>query len=219
MQYYPISLNLEARRSVVIGSNQTAESKVKALLDAGAQVTLIAPQLTSQLQELARQGSIQHIAREYTPGDLAGAFLVISTTGNRAMDAQIWQEAVERNILVNVVDDPAHCNFIAPSILRRGDLTLAISTGGKAPAVAVRLRQQLEASIGDEYTRFLQLAGTLRAPLAARYPDFEKRKAIWYELVDSDVLALLRAGDETNAQRRIAEITGVLTEERMGEAA
>ena len=91
----------------------------------------------------------------------------------------------------------------------RGDLTVAISTGGKAPAVAVRLRQHLEREIGEEYAQFLEIAGTLRAPLAQKYPDFETRKKLWYEVVDSDVLALLRAGNETGARERITEIFGL----------
>jgi len=93
--------------------------------------------------------------------------------------------------------------------VRRGDLAVAISTSGKAPALAVRLRQQLEQTLGDEHARFLQLVGALRKPLAARYPDFETRKALWYQLVDSDVIDLLRRGDEHSAQQRVAEITGI----------
>jgi siroheme synthase-like protein len=147
--------------------------------------------------------------RGYRHGDLIGAFLAISATNDRMTNEQVWQEARERSILINVVDDPAHCNFIAPATVRRGELTIAISTGGNAPALAVRLREQLEQSLGNEYARFLELAGTVRAPLAARYPDFAQRKALWYQLVDSDVLDLLRRGEELAAHRRMAEIMGV----------
>ncbi len=117
---------------------------------------------------------------------------------------------------MNVVDYSLHCNFIAPSIVRRGDLTIAISTGGKAPALAFRLRQQLEHTVGHEYARFLELAETVRASLAARHPDFEQRKALWYQLVDSDVLDLLRQGADATAYRRITEIMGVATTESGG---
>ena len=123
-----------------------------------------------------------------------------------------------RNIPVNVVDDPPHCSFIAPALLRRGDLTIAISTGGKAPAAAVRLRQQLERLIGSEYAHFLKLAGEIRAPLAARYPDFETRKELWYRLVDSDVLDLLRENHQDAARERIAEIMGIAPWDSRAEA-
>lgn len=209
MHYYPIFLNLQNRRVVVIGGNKFALEKTEALLNAGACVTIIASQLIAPLQEIISTHHIPHIVREYREGDLENAFLVISTLNDSEINARIFAEANARNIAVNVVDDPPHCSFIAPSILRRGDLTIAISTSGKAPAVAVRLRQKLEQEVGDEYARFLEIAGMLRAPLAKKYPDFETRKKLWYDVVDSDVLDLLRAGDETRARERIAEIMGV----------
>ncbi len=209
MNYYPIFLNLQGRRCVVIGGGVIAEGKVRGLLDAEAAVIVIAPELTPNLQTWVDEGRVGHLTRAYQAGDLAGAFLAISATDDREVNARVWEEATARNLPVNVVDDTPHCNFIAPSILRRGALTVAISTSGKAPALAVRLREQLEHTLGDEHARFLELAGTLREPLAARYPSFERRKALWYQLVDSDVLALLKHGDETTARQRMAEIMGV----------
>jgi siroheme synthase-like protein len=209
VHYYPAFLNLQGRRCVVIGGGAVAEGKVFGLLEAEALVTVISPALTPALQSLASEGRIAHTARACQPGDLASAFLAISATDDRAVNEQVWAEATARNILVNVVDDAPHCAFIAPSITRRGDLVIAISTGGKAPALAVRLREQLEASIGDEYARFLEIAGTLREPLAQRYPGFDERRALWYRLVDSDVLDLLRRHDEQAARQRIAEIMGL----------
>ena len=213
MQYYPVYVNLVGRKAVVIGGGHIAEGKVENLLTAEACVFVIAPKLTKALQRLRDELRITHIAREYQAGDLRGAFIAISATDDRATNARVWQEALARNILMNVVDDTPHCNFIAPSILRRGDLTIAISTSGKAPAVAVRLREQLEHTIGPEYAQFLTLAGQARAPLLAQTPDFEARKALWYRLVDSDVFELLRQGDEAAARERIAEILGVWPEE------
>ena len=213
MQYYPVYLNLVGRKAVVIGGGQIAQGKVENLLTAEACVFVVAPTLTAALQRLRDELRISHIAREYQEGDLRGAFIAISATDDRQTNARVWQEALEGNILMNVVDDTPHCNFIAPSILRRGDLTVAISTSGKAPAVAVRLREQLEHMIGPEYAQFLTLAGQARAPLLARTPDFEARKALWYRLVDSDVFELLKQGDETGARGRIAEILGVWPEE------
>jgi siroheme synthase-like protein len=124
----------------------------------------------------------------------------------------VWEETRGRNILVNTLDNVPHCDFIAPAIVRRGDLTVAISTGGKAPVMAVRLRQKLEKELGPEHARFLELAGMLRAPLARLWPDFETRRALWYRLIDSDVIHLLRRGNESAALARIKEILGILPE-------
>lgn len=212
MSSYPVYLNLQGRRSIVIGGGAVAEGKVQTLLAAGAQVTVISPHLNDPLQQWADQGRISHIARTYRPGDLDGSFLVIGATDNPTVNEHIWQEAHERGILINVVDAPARCTFTLPAIVSRGDLTVAIATGGKAPALAVRLREQLENLIGQEYGRFLELVGVLRLPLAKRYPDFEQRRALWYRLVDSDVLELLRRRDETAARQRIGEITGLTLE-------
>jgi siroheme synthase-like protein len=209
MNYYPIFLNLQGRRCVVIGGGAIAEGKVRGLLEAEAAVIVVTPTLTPGLQAWVDEGRVGHLRRAYQPGDLAGAFLVISAADDHAVNARVWEEANARHLPVNVVDDTPHCSFIAPSILRRGDLTVAISTGGKAPALAVRLREQLEHVVGDEHARFLELAGTLREPLAARHPGFETRKALWYQLVDSDVLELLRRGDEALARQRMSDIMGV----------
>ncbi len=209
MDYYPIYLNLQGRQCVVIGGGQVAEGKVRGLLAAEGCVWVISPTLTPALDQLARQLRLSHVKRTYQPGDLAGAFLAISATDDPAVNEQVWQEASARNVLVNVVDDTPHCNFIAPAILRQGDLAVAISTGGKAPALAVRLREQIERLVGPEHARFLELAGSLRERLAEQRPDFGERRALWYQLVDSDVIDLLRRGEEAAARRRMAEIMGV----------
>ncbi len=207
--YYPVLLDLRGRLCTVIGGGTIATGKVQGLLEAGAWVTVIAPALSPTLTALVEAGRVRHLARAYQPGDLAEAFLAVGATDDRSANAAAWQEAGDRHLLFNAVDDVPHCNFIAPSILRQGDLTVAISTSGKAPALAVRLKERLARELGHEYARFLELAGDLRAGLAAQAPDFEERKALWYRLVDSDVIALLRAGDEAAARERIAEITGV----------
>jgi precorrin-2 dehydrogenase/sirohydrochlorin ferrochelatase len=209
MDYYPIYLNLQGRRCVVIGGGKVAEGKVHGLLAAGGRVWVISPSLTPALDELARQLRISHVERTFQPGDLAEAFLAISATDDPAVNEQVWQEASAGNVLVNVVDDTPHCNFIAPAILRQGDLAVAISTGGKAPALAVRLREQIERLVGPEHARFLELAGSLRERLAKQRPDFGERRALWYQLVDSDVIDLLRRGEEAEARQRMAEIMGV----------
>ena len=193
---------------MVIGGGKIAEGKVDGLLAAQATVTVIAPEITSQLQQLAEQKQITYVARKYQPGDLTGAFLVICATDQSDINHQVWQAASANHQLVNVVDDTPRCNFIAPSILRKGDLTIAISTSGKAPALAVRLKERLQRELGPEYERFLELAGELREPLAQHIPDFETRKALWYELVDSEILDVLSRGDESSAREIISHIVG-----------
>jgi siroheme synthase-like protein len=211
--HYPVFLDLTDRSCFVIGGCALAEEKARGLLAAGARVTVIAPDLTPGLGRLAVEGRIDSIARRYRRGDLRTAFLVIAVNPEEAVAAAIWRETREetrgRNVLVNTVDDVPHCDFIAPAIVRRGDLTIAISTGGRAPALAARLRQRLEHEVGPEHARFLEIVGTLRAPLARRFPDLETRRTLWYRLVDSDVIHLLRRGNEREALARIEEILGV----------
>ena len=188
MRPYPVFLDLRGRPCLVIGSGPLAEEKVQGLLAAGAAVT-------------HSQG--------YEEGDLDGTVLVIVCGQPPEVADAVWQEAQRRNILINTVDDLPRCGFLAPAVVRRGDLAVAISTSGKAPALAVRLRQRLENELGEEYGRFLSLAGSVRAPLLASRPDFGERRELWYRLVDSDVLDLLRQGDEETARARFEEILGV----------
>ena len=206
--YYPVYLELRDQPCVVIGGGKIAEGKVEGLLAAQAQVTVISPDLTPRLQELVQEKQLTYLARTYHPGDLSGAFLVVSGTDQAEINHQVWQEATANRQLVNVVDDTPRCNFIAPSILRKGDLTIAISTSGKAPALAVRLKERLQRELGPEYARFLELAGELRGPLARYVPDFETRKALWYELVDSEIIEALAGGDERAAREIVSRIVG-----------
>jgi precorrin-2 dehydrogenase/sirohydrochlorin ferrochelatase len=210
--HYPVYLDLKERPCFVLGGSVMAEEKVTGLIAAGARVTVISPDLTPGLAELAIEAKVDSLARRYRRGDLRTAFLVIVVAQSAAVVQAVWEETRGRNVLVNTLDDVPHCDFIAPSIVRRGDLTVAISTGGKAPVMAVRLRQKLERELGAEHARFLELAGRLRAPLALRWPDFETRRTLWYRLIDSDVIHLLRRGNEPEALARIEEILGVSPE-------
>jgi precorrin-2 dehydrogenase / sirohydrochlorin ferrochelatase len=206
--YYPVYIELREQPCVVIGGGKIAEGKVEGLVAAQADVTVISPDLTPHLQDLVEDQQITYLARTYQPGDLRGAFLVICATDQPEVNHQVWQEATANRQLVNVVDDTPRCNFIAPSILRKGDLTIAISTSGRAPALAVRLKERFQRELGPEYERFLELAGELREPLARHVPDFETRKALWYELVDSEILDVLARGDEDAAREIISRVVG-----------
>jgi uroporphyrin-III C-methyltransferase/precorrin-2 dehydrogenase/sirohydrochlorin ferrochelatase len=213
--YYPVLLDLRGRRAVVVGGGAVAEAKVGPLVDSGAAVTVVAPALTPGLVLRARERGVVHVARSYAAGDLDGARIVIAATDDPDVNHAVYTEAESRGIPVNVVDDPPYCGFILPSILRRGELVVAVSTSGNAPALAVRIRERIERELGEEYGQFLALAGSLRKPLAEKYPDFQLRKRLWYRLVDSDVLALLRAGDEPRARERIVEIMGIAPSEEI----
>lgn len=209
MKVYPIFLNrLDDRRTVLIGGNHEAERKALELLGCGARITLIHPVLTRRLKELAETGRITWIPRKILPRDLEGAFLVIVAQFSGDQNRQIFEEAEERGILVNVMDDIPHCTFTFGSIVKRGALTLAISTSGAAPALAVRLRQRFEKEFGDEFEPFLELMQSLRAPMAATWPDFETRRKVWYRLIDSDILKLFRENRLEEALALTEEIVG-----------
>ena len=209
MAYYPVYLDLQDRLAVVVGGSALAEEKARGLLGAGARVTVIAEEVTAGLAELAVGGAVMHRVRAFVSGDLTGAAIAIVTENDPGVRDAVFADAAAGNVLLNTVDDLPRCNWIAPSIVRRGHLTIAISTAGKAPVLAVRLRQQLEKQIGEEHGRFLEMASAVRAPLALRHPDFEERRARWYRLIDSDVLELLRRGEEEAAYGRFSEILGV----------
>jgi siroheme synthase-like protein len=201
--YYPITLRVDRRPCVVVGGGAVAEQKVLALLEAGARITVIASRLTPRLDALAGQGTIRVMRRPYRRGDLHGAFLAIAAGDDRTATPQIWEEAEREHVILNAVDDTPHCHFIAPAIFRQGDLTVAVSTGGKSPALGVRLRDRIGATIGPEYAAFLDLLGSLRDVIAAREPDPARRTDLWYRLVDSDALEDLRRGDPEGARRRV----------------
>jgi len=205
-RFYPVFLNLHGLRSVVVGGGAVAEQKVLGLLEAGARVTVVGPEPSPRLRDLAGRGELELRQRLYRPGDLAGAFLAIAATDDGAVNRAVWAEAEARGVPLNAVDDLPHCTFIAPSVHRQGDVTVAVSTAGKSPALAVRLRERIARAVGPEYGVFAELLGELRAAVAARLPDTRARTELWYRIVDSDALELLRRGDRAGARRRIAEL-------------
>lgn len=193
MKTYTICLTGLAQRScVVVGGGKVASRKMTGLLEAGALVTVISPVLDDTIQHAASQGFIRWIARPFQEGDLAGAFLVIAATDDAQVNHAVFAEAEQRQILVNVVDDPQHSNFILPAQVRRGDLSIAISTGGASPALARRLREKLEADIGPEYELLIQLLAELRPKLIESFSPGEARLQAALHLIDSDILKVLR---------------------------
>jgi len=211
-QFYPAFLDLRGRRAVVIGGGAIAEQKVVGLLDAGARVTVISPGVSRRLEDLAAAGTVTIERRPYRPGDLAGAFLAIAATDDRAANRAVWVEAEARGVLLNAVDDLPHCSFIAPAIHRQGDVAIAVSTAGKSPALAVRLRERIGRLVGPEYATLLALLGELRAELAQRVPDARARTRLWYSIVDSDAIEFVRRGDVAGARRHIGRLVAAAGE-------
>jgi len=209
MQMYPIYLRrLNEWKTVLIGGDKEAERKAKELLERDALLTVISPRLTTKMESWADEGRFTWIPRGYREGDLEGAFMAIVAEFEDDTNEIVYREARERDILVNVMDDIPHANFAFGSIVRRGPLTISVSTSGAAPALAVRLRQRFEKEFGPEYGAFLEFMQKLREPMARHHPDFNKRKKLWYELIDSEVLGLFREDRVDAACRKTAEIVG-----------
>jgi precorrin-2 dehydrogenase len=203
---YPVALELSGRRCVVSGGGREAEGKARALLEAEADVVVIAPRLSDGLADLVRRGEITHIARRYRRGDLAGAFLVIAADSDRAVRAGIFAEAEAERVLCNAVDDVEHCHFAVPSIVRRGELLLAISTGGQAPALAKRLRRRLTEQFGWQWEALIDILGEVRTQmLPMRTADFGAWAAHWNDLLDreDELLALLDEGRIDEVRTRV----------------
>ena len=203
-KFYPAFVDIEDQPCLVVGGGGIAEEKAAALLDCGADVTVISPDLTEALCDRADRGEINWIARRYEPGDVRGFRLVISATDSTEANERVYRDAEAEGVMVNVVDVPELCRFIVPSIVRRGDLCIAVSTGGKSPALAKKIRGQLEGSFGTEYAALLDLLGKYRPEMKARYPDeIETRAKLWTSLVDSDILDLIREGRADEARDRV----------------
>jgi precorrin-2 dehydrogenase/sirohydrochlorin ferrochelatase len=193
---YPIFLDLSGKKCLVAGEGHEIAAKVEGLVEASAQVTYVNPRAEVAIEALAMAGLVQWERRAFEPRDLAGCFLVISDLPDNSL---IFQMAEEQGILCNSVDDPAHCRFSFGSLHRQGDLTIAISTNGYAPALAVRLKERMQRDVGPEYAEFMRMLKEARPQITTQIADFGARRALWYRIVDSDILALLRAGDTVGA--------------------
>jgi precorrin-2 dehydrogenase/sirohydrochlorin ferrochelatase len=199
--FYPMFVDLEGRRCLVVGGGPVATEKVEKLLDHGAAVRLVTPEMTRELEAVAAAGRLHELHRRtYRPEDLEGCFLVIAATNLDAINRMVWQDAEALNMLCNVVDVPPLCNFIVPSIVRRGELALAISTGGASPVVAKHIRRELEAAYGPEWEALVNLLRELRDDLKDRYLDMPSRRDAVERLMATDVVQRLAEGDEDGAR-------------------
>jgi precorrin-2 dehydrogenase/sirohydrochlorin ferrochelatase len=190
VNYYPAFLNISGKNVVVVGGGTIAERKVLTLIRAGAVVTVISPTLTKRLFREKEKNTIRHISRTYRKGDLSGSFLAIAATDIPSVNSKVAREATA---LVNVVDVPKECTFIAPSVVRRGPLTIAISTGGASPAFSKTIRKELEKTISPDVGEYLSFMGEMRKKALAGIRDPKKRERFLKDLASEKVLHLLRA--------------------------
>lgn len=208
MNYYPVNLDIRGRRCLVVGGGGVGTRKVKGLLECEAAVILVSPEAAPMLSDLARQHRIEWKCRNYDSSDIAGMFLVIAASDNEALNHRIHSDARQANILCSIADQPENCDFTLPSVIRRGDLQITISTSGKSPAFSKYLRKKLEKQFGSEYGEFLTLMGNIRKKLLAETHAPETHKAIFESLIEKGLLNMIKSRDTETINRLLAEVLG-----------
>ena len=205
MKYYPIFLDIRDKKCAIVGGGEVAARKAERLLDCGAKVFVISPKLSPALAALKEKDVISHISAAYSNDLIDGAALIIGATDDEQINAQISLDAREKSIPVNIVDDPQKCDFILPSIVQRGDLAITIGTGGKSPALARHLREELEAKYGEEYKILLNILGALRIKMMGKTGIDKKWVA---SLIEAGILDFIKASDREKVKETVHKITG-----------
>lgn len=200
-EYYPAFLNIEDRPCVVIGGGAVAEQKVKLLLQSKAKITVISPDFTPAIQEFGAKDKLTLIQRQYRHGDLHGQFIATAATDDNEVNEAVFREANERGIPVNVVDVTRLCSFIVPAVVRRGNITFAISTGGKSPAMARKVREDVEKFFPEEYGKLLDLVAEVREELKASRERFDPET--WNKALNSNVIDVIKNGSRRDAKALI----------------
>jgi len=208
MRYYPVFLDISEKLCVVVGAGRVAERKAISLLRSGARVVVIGTRATTGLSALSRRRELTLVRRAYRSGDLDGALLVVAASSSRVLNSRVCREAEEMGLLVNAVDDPASCSFIVPSVLERGALVVAVSTSAQAPALARRVRVEIEERVGDEYAAFVDLLGEVRRKLLKSRMKRAKKENIIKELVGSPIPAWLASGSTDKVDALLARLLG-----------
>ncbi len=191
----------------MVGGGSVGARKVKGLLAAGARVTVVSPELAPELRILTSE-RIEWRSRYYHSRDLEGMFLVFGATNNEKINRQIHADAINKNILCNISDRPEICNFILPSVVRRGDLVLAVSTSGKSPAFAKKMRKDLEQQFGEEYATFLKLMGAIRKRLLSQRHEPEAHKHLFETLIEGGLPEFIHRGDNAGADKLLMRVLG-----------
>ncbi len=208
MRYYPLYLDIQNRKCLVVGGGSVGTRKVMTLMDCGASVTVVSPDFTTQLFQLADTRAIKLKKRSYRSSDIDGIFLVIGATNNEELNRQISEDAQRLNKLCNIVDRPEACNFILPSFINRGDLIIAVSTSGKSPALAKKLRKDLENEFGQEYAEFLRLMGVIRQRLLSKNRDSKTHKYLFEQLISRGLIEMIKNQNEEEINSLLFEILG-----------
>jgi uroporphyrin-III C-methyltransferase/precorrin-2 dehydrogenase/sirohydrochlorin ferrochelatase len=207
MRYYPVFLDLAGQPVVVLGGGHFAAEKVTALVEAGARVRVVSARLNPTIERLVADGQVDASRREYQPGDLAGARLVVDASQDEAINRHSWEEAEAAGTLINVVDRPEQCRFIAPAIVRRDPVLIAVSTSGESPFLAAAIRARIERWLGAEWGPFTALVGRVRRELRERGVPLTEQTRTYKQLLASEVRILIRTGDESAARRLAASLS------------
>jgi precorrin-2 dehydrogenase/sirohydrochlorin ferrochelatase len=202
---FPIFISLAGKSCLVIGGGQVAERKIADLSIYEANIKVISPEVEDRIRQWWSEGLIEWQAREFKDSDLDNVFMVFVATNDAAVNRKVVEQCRHRGILVNAVDDPPNCDFYVPAVVRRNSLVIGISTEGKSPLYARKLKEQLEQLIGEEYGQFVDILGEQREYIKQAIPDIEMRKKVFQALVDSDILDLLKSGDGERVKERMEE--------------
>ncbi|HEX9023135.1 MAG TPA: bifunctional precorrin-2 dehydrogenase/sirohydrochlorin ferrochelatase [Geobacteraceae bacterium] len=208
MRYLPINLDIRGKPVIIVGGGSVATRKCLALLSAGARVTVIAPALTASLSQCVQRGEVIHLPRNYAKGDLSGAFLVFAAANSRAVNRAVARAAKELGIPVDIADAPDTGDFVSPAYLSRGDLLITVSTGGRSPALAGRIRRELEDRYGPEYAMVLRLMGKVREKLLTEKRNSSYNKKILSALVEQDLPELIKNGRATDIDHLLLKLCG-----------
>ena len=206
MSYYPIFIEMTGRHCAVVGGGVVAERKVEALLNAGSAVTVISPSLTGPIHSWVAAGKVRYLGREYRPGDLSGFEMVFVATNDRKVNPVVFQEARERGVWVNAADDPPHCDFILPSVLQRGNLVVAVSSGGSSPALSKSIREELESYFTEEYAEVAQVAAEVRRELRQRSVSPDAKA--WRQALGDGFRRLMAEGKREEAKAHLMDRLG-----------
>ena len=211
MLYYPVFLNLKNKKAVVIGGGSVAERKAQTLLSCDADVSIISPKITPRLRRLVKEGKIEYIKKGYEDKDIKDAFIVVAATNDRGINEAIYKAAERYGCLLNIVDKPESSNFIVPSVISRGDLTIAISTGGRSPALSKQIRKELQQIYGREYEIFIKTMGKIRGALLRSVSSEKARRRIFTKLAkkQSGMIGLLKKGKKMEFYKEIERIADI----------